>query len=102
MKNLVLVIHTNMQNDLADQLRPLPQIKSFTFIEVQGHGARDEQDAFLSTRDRVVGYTPHIRVDILLDDADIPIVMEHVRQVVRHARDQGLYWILPVEENGSL
>jgi len=30
------------------------------------HGAQDERDPTLSARDRVVGCTPHVRVDIML------------------------------------
>lgn len=102
MKILVLIIHANMQHDLADTLRLMPQVKSFTFIELQGHGAQDEHDAFLSTRDKVVGYTPKIKADILLDVQDVADVLQGIRQVVKHSRDQGSYWLLPVDEVGHL
>lgn len=101
-KNLVLVVHANMQHDLADQLRGMACISGFTFSEVQGHGARDARDAFLSMRDKVVGYTPHIRVEILLEDEDIPTVLEQLKNAVNHARDQGIYWVMPVEQSGRL
>ena len=102
MKNLVLIIHANMQHDLADRLRLMPQVKSFTFIEVQGHDTQDKHDAFLSTRDKVVGYTPKIKADILLDDQDVAEVLQSIRKVVKHSRDQGFYWLLPVDESGQL
>jgi len=102
MKNLVLVVHANMQNDLADQLRTIACVNDFTFSEVQGHGPRDAKDSFLSMRDRVVGYSPHIRVEIMLEDEHIPAVLEQLRSVVKHTRDQGIYWVTPVEQSGFL
>ena len=102
MKILVLIVHANMQHELADRLRSMPCVSDFTFSEVQGHGSSDTRDAFLSMRDRVVGYTPHIRVEILLADEDVQAVLEQVQNTVHHTRDQGVYWVLPVEQSGSL
>ncbi len=102
MRILVLVVHANMQHSLADLLRGMPCVSGFTFSEVQGHGARDAGDSFLSMRDRVVGYTPHIRVEIMLEEGDIPAVLQQVKSAFRHARDQGIYWVVPVEQSGSL
>jgi len=102
MKNLVLVVHANMQNDLADQLRTIDCVKDFTFSNVQGHGSRDATDSFLSMRDRVVGYSPHIRIEIILEDEQVQAVLEQLRSVVKHSRDQGSYWVTPVEQTGLL
>jgi len=102
MKNLVLVVHANMQNDLADQLRTIDCVNDFTFSEVQGHGSHDAKDSFLSMRDRVVGYSPHIRVEILLEDRYISEVLEKLRSAVKHSRDQGSYWGTDVEGSGFL
>ena len=66
MKKLTLIVHADVEQALADMLRGLKQVSGFTFTRVEGHGAQDERDALLSARDRVVGYTPHVRVEILL------------------------------------
>ncbi|PCI44602.1 MAG: hypothetical protein COB41_03895 [Proteobacteria bacterium] len=102
MKILTMVIHANMQHDLADILRSMDCIKEFTFSQVQGHGAQDTKDAFLSMRDRVVGYSPHIRVEIMLEDTHVSTVLKKLRGVVKHSRDQGVYWVTSVDESGLL
>ena len=102
MKHLTLIIHTNAQQDLADQLRSLEQVSGFTFSHVEGHGVQVESDPFLSARDKVVGYTPRIRVDILLKDCDVDGVLESLRKTSYGLKDQGLYWITAVEQNGHL
>ena len=102
MKHLTLIIHTTAQQDLADQLRSLAQVPGFTFSHVEGHGAQVENDPFLSARDKVVGYTPRVRVDILLQDADVNPVLEALRTTSTDVRDSGIYWVTAVEQNGRL
>lgn len=102
MKILTLIVHANTQQELADQLRTLKQVPGFTFSHVEGHGAQVESDPFLSARDKVVGYAPHVRVDILLEDADVSYVLEALRQAENGVTGQGVYWTTSVEEGGRL
>jgi len=102
MKHLTLIIHTNEQQDLADQLRTLKPISGFTFSHAEGHGVQVESDPFLSARDKVVGYTPRVRVDILLEDSDIGSVLDTLRNTTYGIKDHGIYWVTPVEQSGRL
>jgi len=102
MKILTLIVHTNAQQALTDQLRSLKQVPGFTFSHAEGHGAEIENDAFLSARDQVVGHTPRIRVDILLEDADVKGVLTKLRETEKGIVDQGVYWITSVEKAGRL
>ena len=102
MKNLTLIIHANAQQEMADHLRSLNRVKGFTFIHGEGHGAHVEHDPFLSARDKVVGYTPRVRVDILLEDADLEEVLDALRTTRSGVDGQGIYWVTTVEKNGRL
>lgn len=102
MKNLVMIVHANVQQDLADRLRGLPQVKGFTFSHAEGHGGQVEHDPFLSARDRVVGYVPRVRADVLLDDAEVAVVLSALRAPGRGIAGQGIYWVTPVEQDGRL
>ena len=102
MKNLTLIIHTNAQQDLSDRLRSLEQVRGFTFSHVEGHGAHVEHDPFLSARDKVVGYTPRVRVDILLEDADLDAVLNTLCATRNRVDGQGIYWVTAIEKNGRL
>lgn len=102
MKHLTLIVHTNMQQDLSDQLRSMDQVSGFTFSHVEGHGVQVENDPFLSARDKVVGYTPRVRVDILLQDADVDMVLETLRTSMSGIKGQGIFWVTAVEKNGQL
>ena len=102
MKNLVLVIHSDVQLALADQLRGLKQVKDFSFAHVEGHFAQTEDDIALSARDKVVGYAPRVRVDILLDDADVSGVLEAIRENAHGVAGHGMFWVADVSQHGAL
>jgi nitrogen regulatory protein P-II 1 len=102
MKNLVIIIHSDVQLALADQLRGLGQVEDFTFAHVEGHFAQAEDDAALSARDKVVGYTPRVRVDILLEDADVLDVLEAIQRNAHGVAGHGMFWVADVSQHGAL
>jgi nitrogen regulatory protein P-II 1 len=102
MKILTLVVHANAQQEVADQLRTLEQVSGFSFSHVEGHGVQVESDPFLSERDKVVGYTPRVRVDILLEDTAVSAVLDTLRKAENSVTSLGVYWVTPVEQGGRL
>ena len=102
MKILTLIIHTDVQQALTDQLRNLKQVSGFTFSHAEGHGAEIESDAFLAARDTVVGHAPRIRMDIILEDVDVDVVLTMLRESKGNIKEQSVYWVSPVEKGGHL
>ena len=102
MKNLTLIVHADVQQALADTLRSIKQVSGFTFIHIEGHGAQADRDPTLSARDLVVGYTPQVRVDILLEDGDVEFVLQALRTADCGVAGRGIFWITPVEQQGRL
>lgn len=102
MKNLMLIVPNNIEQALADTLRSIKQVSGFTFSRVEGHGAQDEYDSALSARDRVVGYTPHVRVDILLKDEDVDEVLQGLRAANCGLAGRGIFRVTDVEQQGQL
>ncbi len=101
MKNLTIVVHAGVQQALADSLRGLEQVEGFTFSHVEGHSHHSEEDPFLSARDKVVGYVPRVRVDVLLADSDVDTVLTALTGQ-SHLSGQGVYWVTAVEGQGRL
>ena len=101
MKKLTLIVHANAQQMLADTLRGIPKVQGFNFTHIEGHGAQDERDPTLSARDLVVGYTPQVRVDIVLEDADVVTVLAALRNS-GSITGRGVYWVTALEEFGRL
>lgn len=101
MRQLTIIVGMKAQQDMVDQLRMLPQIHGFTLSHVQGHSEQSEDNPFLSMRDKVVGYTPHARIDVVLAAHDLREVLDALRKL----KEEGLikrsfYWVSPVEESG--
>lgn len=99
MKNLVLIVPASAQQECADRLRALSSVGGFTFTSVEGHGARTDHDPAWSPRDRVVGYVPRVRIDVLLDDDAVAGVLNALRGA---AGRQSVYWLTNVESHGRL
>lgn len=102
MKILTLIMHTDDQQVLTSMLRSLEEVPGFTFSQVEGHGVETENDPFLSAKDKVVGYMPRIRVDMLLEDGNVDIVLNKLRNTEEEFLGQGAYWVTPVESGGHL
>ena len=102
MKLLTLIVHTDVQRDLIKLLRGMDKIYGYTLNHVEGHGEEEEVDKFLSARDKVVGYAPRIRVDVLLEDNDIDSVLTTLSDKQHNVAGQGAYWVTSVEKGGHL
>lgn len=102
MKNLTLMVHADVEQALADVLRGIKFLQGFTFTRVEGHGAQDARDPSLSARDRVVGYTPHVRVDLVLEDENVEDLLQTLRAADCGVAGRGVYWISEVQGHGRL
>ena len=102
MKILTLIVHTDAQQKLSDQLRSMNQVSGFTFTHVEGHGAEIEMDGFLAAHDNAVGFIPRIRTDLLLEDADVDSVLQKISGAEMGIQGQGFYWVTPAEKGGHL
>lgn len=101
MKKLTLIVRADLRQALADVLRGLKEVEGFTFTSVESHGPQDEHDPQLSARDRVVGYTPHVRVDIVLEDKEVDKALQALREFSGVA-ERGVYWVTPVNKFDKL
>jgi nitrogen regulatory protein P-II 1 len=101
MKKLSIVVHTSVQEELADCLRSL-KLQSFMFTHIEEHSSQLKQDAFLSARDKVVGYVPKVQVDILLEDERAKTLLDELRGSGIAFAGKGVYWVCDVDEVGEL
>lgn len=101
MKKLTMIIHTSLQQELADCLRSL-ELETFVFSHVEEHSAQLQHDAFLSVRDKVVGYVPQIRVDIILGNDRAKQILDDIRNLKCSFQGKGNYWISDLDEAGDL
>ena len=101
MKKLSIVVHTSLQQELADCLRSL-KLKSFMFSHIEEHSSQSKQDALLSARDKVVGYVPKVRMDVILDDERAKTLIDELRDSEVSFAGKGVYWVCDVGDMGEL
>ena len=101
MKKFSMIVHTSLQQELSDLLRSL-KLDSFIFSHVEEHSTQQENDALLSARDRVVGYVPKVRVDIILEDERAMSLLDKINQSNISFKGRGMYWISAIEKSGIL
>ncbi len=99
MKKVSMVVHSSLQQELADCLRSL-QLESFMFAHIEEHGSQSSNDAPLTARDRVVGYVPKVRVDVIVDDPQI--LLDAVRQSAMSFKGKGIFWVTEIDAMGEL
>lgn len=102
MKQLTLIVHADIKQAIADTLRGIRQVSGFTFTHAEGHGSQRDRDQMLTARDLVVGYRPHVRVDILLKEEDVDTVLNALRNSQSGLAGRGHYWVTEVEREGRL
>jgi nitrogen regulatory protein P-II 1 len=102
MKQLILIIHADLKRDVADLLHSIDIIEGFTLTSVEGHGPQPENDSLLSIRDKVVGYTPHVRIDLILEQEHIAPALAALRKSNIGLSENSIYWIMDIEEYGRL
>lgn len=99
MKALVLMVNASVQQSVTDRLRALG-VTGFTVTHAEGHGPHTAEDQFLSDRDRVVGYVPRVRIDIVLTDEQLSTVLDALHAPGTDFAGHGAFWISPVEHFG--
>lgn len=100
MKLLTIIVHAEVQRDIAALLRGMKEVSGFTFMQVEGHGHEVERDGYLAAREQTVGYVARMRADVLLDDAHVDAVLARLAEKEARLAGQGVYWVTTVDTGG--
>ena len=101
MKKLSMVVHESLQQTLADFLRS-QNLETFMFSHIEEHSSQVEKDSFLSARDKVVGYVPQVRLDVILSQESIKLLLESIKNSNNIFNGKGIYWVTNLDDFGEL
>ncbi len=102
MKCLTLIIHQAAKQDLIDLLRASDAVHGFTILNGEGHSKNTGQNPFETSRDRVMGYLPRVRVDVILEAAAVDPMIKALTTCDSCVSGLGVWWVTPVERSGYL
>lgn len=95
---LTLVAPTALEEPLIDLLLAMPDLTGgFTSSSADGHGARVP---LVGADENVRGRGKRVRIEIALDSAALPMLLDAIRQAMPAAPIH--FWTVPILEIGSL
>ena len=102
MKCLTLVTHASAKDDLIDFLLHHDKITGFTLTASEGHSRSTGDNPLESSRDRVLGYVPRVRIDVIVDEETLQSVLDQLCDCDSCVTGRGVWWVTPVEKWGGL
>lgn len=103
MKCLTLFVHAAVAEACIDALRGDPDLPGFTLTRSEGHSQRTESEAFVGARDRVVGYVPRARIEVVLaDQGEVERTLARLREVGRAGQSWGTFMVSDLIDFGRL
>ena len=102
MKCITLIVHASAKSALTDFFHDITEVRRFTMIDCEGYDENDLADPRISPGDRVVGYMPRVRIDLTVDDGHVPGLLATLRHADSQVSGLGVFWITPIEDEGSL
>lgn len=98
MKKIDAIIKPLKLDEVRDALTAIG-IEGMTVSEVRGRGRQKGHSELYRGAEYVVGYIPKIRIEIVVDDADLPKVLETLEGVARTGQiGDGKIFVYPVED----
>lgn len=96
MKLVVAVIKPFKLREVKDALRALG-VQGLTVTEVQGHGRQRGHTETFRGAEYTIDFVPKLRLEILLDDAQVDEVVDTVVATARSGKiGDGKVWVVPV------
>jgi nitrogen regulatory protein PII len=98
MKKVDAIIKPLKLDEVRDALSAIG-IEGMTVSEVRGHGRQKGHSELYRGAEYVVGYIPKIRIEVVVDDADLPRVLEVLESAARTGQiGDGKIFVYPVED----
>ena len=102
MQCVTLIVHASSKAALTDLFHEVEQVERFTMVDCEGYDESDLKGPFVSAVDRVVGFVPRVRIEIIVKDDAVDAVLEAVRAPEAGVAGLGVYWTTTLLAWGSL
>jgi nitrogen regulatory protein P-II 1 len=96
-KLITAIIKPFKLDDVKEALRAIP-VSGMTVSEVQGFGRQRGHTEIYRGTEYTVDFVPKVRVEILVDDAEAPLVIKALTDAARTDKiGDGKVWVTPVD-----
>lgn len=98
MKLITGIIKPFKLDDVKEALKDLG-VQGMTISDVQGFGRQRGHTEVYRGAEYTIDFVPKVRVDIVVDDADVERVASRLAEVARTGKiGDGKVWVVPVDE----
>lgn len=98
MKLVVAVIKPHKLDEVKEALRDVG-VQGLTTSDVEGFGRQRGHTEVYRGAEYQVDFVPKMKVEVLVDDADAPGVVDAITKAARTGKiGDGKIWVLPVEQ----
>ena len=98
MKLIVGIIKPFKLDDVKDAIKDLG-VQGLTVSDVQGFGRQRGHTEVYRGAEYTIDFVPKVRIEILVDDADVDRVAEQLVETARTGKiGDGKVWVVPVEQ----
>lgn len=98
MKSMTIVVESGAGKEVLDRLRGAPEILSLTAQSVEVYSEGIGAGGLYSAVDRVLGFVPKVRLDLLVEDGDVAAVVARLSGSDALLGGRGHWWITPVDK----
>lgn len=100
MKIITFVIHEAAQQNLLDKLAEFQEIKGCFVTPVHGYFEAIGQNPFETQKDLVDGFTPRVRIEVLIEKERVKPLLEGLLSCLSCAKGRGIWWVKGVNDWG--
>ncbi len=98
MKLIIAIVKPHKLDDVKEALQELG-LAGLTISEARGYGRQRGHTEVYRGAEYKVDFVPKVRVEVLVDDADVRRVVDKIVETARTGKiGDGKVWVLPVEE----
>ena len=102
MKCLTLYLHKQSTEDVLDCLRESPLVTGFTLTHGEGHSLDSNTDWSQAAIDRVVGFVPRVRVEVILEDDQVEEVLAALKASLSSTQSHAVWSVVSLDGFGRL
>jgi nitrogen regulatory protein P-II 1 len=102
MKILTLYVHKATKQKILDKISRFEQIKGCYMTSIEGYFEGIGSNPFESKRDLVVGYTPRLKLDIMIETDNIDYLLKKILSCTSCAEGKGIWTIQDLDKWGKL
>jgi nitrogen regulatory protein PII len=102
MKIISFVVHEAVEHRILNKISEIEEIKGCFSYKVHGYFEGVGSNPFETQQDLVDGFTPRVRVDILVSKEVVSQVMYSILDCITCAKGRGVWYMRDIEDWGLM